>query len=159
MALWLVRAGRHGDRESVALDQGLALIGWEEMPDLSQTKSREALATLLRQTYPDAKPKRLLNWESQLWPFLSTMKEGDIVALPLKSRAAVAFGRVKGPYQYRPDLPPDARHTRPVHWFKELPRSAFDQDVLYSLGAFMTVCRIQRNNAEERIQALLEGKA
>lgn len=114
MALWLVRAGSSGNRESLALDQGIAAVGWEELPDLSQTKTREQLGALLTATYPDAKPKKLLNWESQLWPFLDTMKEGDRVALPLKSRAAVAFGTVKGPYQYRPDLPADARHTRLV---------------------------------------------
>jgi restriction system protein len=159
MALWLVRAGRGGNREALALDQGVAVVGWEELPDLSKTKTREQLGALLTATYPDSKPKRLLNWESQLWPFLDIMKEGDRVALPLKSRAAVAFGTIKGPYQYRPDLPADARHTRPVKWEKELSRSAFDQDLLFSLGAFMTVCRIQRNNAEERIQAMLDGKA
>jgi restriction system protein len=159
MALWLVRAGSHGEREATALEQGIALIGWEELPDLSRIQTREGLAKLLKQTYPDEKHKTLLNWESQIWPFLGVIKEGDRVALPLKTRAAVAIGKVKGPYQYRPQLPPDARHTRPVQWLKELPRSAFDQDLLYSLGAFMTVCRIQRNNAEERILALLDGQA
>lgn len=159
MALWLVRAGSSGNRESLALDQGIAVIGWEELPDLSYIKTREQLADLLAGTYSDAKPKKLRNWESQLWPFLETIKEGDRVALPLKSRATVAFGIVKGPYRYRPDLPSDARHTRPVEWEKELPRSAFDPDLLYSLGAFMTVCRIKRNNAEERIQAMLDGRA
>ena len=32
MALWLVRAGRHGERENMALENGLAFIGWEELP-------------------------------------------------------------------------------------------------------------------------------
>jgi len=67
---------------------------------------------------------------------------------------------VTGDYKYRPDSPPDARHTRNVEWIQQdIPRSRFDQDLLYSLGAFMTVCRIQRNNAEERIKAILEGKS
>ena len=38
-----------------------------------------------------------------------------------------------------------------------MPRSDFGQDLLYSLGAFMTVCRIKRNNAEDRIKAMLAG--
>ena len=50
------------------------------------------------------------------------------------------------------------KHTVPVRWFKEFPRSVFDKDILYSLGAFLTVFRVQRNNAEERIRALLSGK-
>lgn len=28
MALWLVRAGKHGERENLALEKGLALPGW-----------------------------------------------------------------------------------------------------------------------------------
>ncbi|GFP22009.1 restriction system protein [Candidatus Hakubella thermalkaliphila] len=158
MALWLVRAGRHGERESLALEKGLAVIGWADLPDLSGVKTREELYSLLEKAYPDAKRKTLLNWQSQIWPFIREMQEGDLVALPLKSRSAIALGKVIGPYQYHPDLPPDARHTRLVEWFQELPRSAFDKDLLYSLGASMTICRIQRNNAEERVRALLAGK-
>lgn len=30
----------------------------------------------------------------------------------------------------------------------------FDQDMLYSFGAFMTVCKITRNDAENRIKAM-----
>jgi restriction system protein len=45
-----------------------------------------------------------------------------------------------------------------VKWLKEIARTEFDQDLLYSLGAFMTVCQIQRNQAEMRIKALLTGQ-
>jgi hypothetical protein len=34
-------------------------------------------------------------------------------------------------------------------------RDDIDQGLLYSLGAFLTVCQIRRNNAEARIRALL----
>jgi len=158
MSLWLIRAGKHGENENLALEQGLAVIGWNELPDLSKVKTREELFELLQKTYPEEKNKTLQNWLSQIWPFIQVMQKGDLVALPLKNRPVIALGEVAGPYMYRPDLPEGARHTRPVKWMAELPRSSFDQDLLYSLGAFMTVCRIQRNNAEERIRALLAGK-
>ena len=52
------------------------------------------------------------------------------------------------------------RHQRTVTWIREdVPRDAIDQDLRYSLGAFMTVCRIKLNNAEDRIKALLNGHA
>ena len=111
-----------------------------------------------RKLTPTLKKKTLLNWRSQIWKFIKEIQIGDLVALPLKQRPFIAFGRVKGPYKYRPDFPPNARHTRPVKWETEIPRTQIDQDLLYSLGAAMTVCRIQRNNAEERILALLKGK-
>lgn len=71
----------------------------------------------------------------------------------------IAIGKVTGSYQYRSDIAEGGLHTRPVKWLKEVPRSAFDQDLLYSFGAFMTVCRIQRGQAEERVRAVAENRA
>jgi len=157
MTLWMVRVGKYGQREQLALNENVAAIGWEEVPDLSKIKSREQLSALLRQTYSDKKPKTLINWESQIWPFIHEMKRGDLVALPFKSRSVILIGEVTGDYQYRPDLPLDSRHTRPVKWKGEFPRAAFEQDILDSF-AEMTVCRIQRHNAEERVKAIIAGK-
>jgi restriction system protein len=158
MTLWMVRSGRYGEREDFALENNVAVIGWNELPDLSKIETREQLRALLEKTYPDDKPKTHINWESQIWPFLHGMKIGDLISMPLKSRAAIAFGKITGTYSYRKDFPENARHSRKVDWLKEIPRNKFDQDLLHSLGAFMTVCRIHRNNAEERIQVMLEGK-
>jgi len=159
MAVWLVRAGKHGERETLALERNIAVIGWDSMPDLAGVTTREQLEALCTQTYPEEKPNTIRNWVGQLWAFRERMEVGDLVALPLKSQSSVAIGNVEGPYQYQRDLPGGPAHTRPVSWIRtDIPRSAFDQDLLHSLGAFMTVCQIQRNNAEARIQALLRGK-
>ena len=156
MALWLVRAGREGEVEDFAIEKGFAVISWDELPDLKDLRSREQLHAIMRDTYPDAKPNTILNWTGQVWTFRSTISQNDHVVLPLKTRAAVAIGKVVGPYQYRTDIAESVRHVRPVKWLRtDLPRSVFDQDLLYSLGAFMTVCRIQRNDAERRILALV----
>lgn len=120
--------------------------------------SAPQLRELLSERYPEAKPSTLINWTAQVDAFLSKIKTGDLVALPLKTTPAVAFGRVAGGYQYVPNAPESMRHQRAVTWIREdVPRDAIDQDLRYSLGAFLTVCRIRRNNAEERIRALLDG--
>ena len=76
-------------------------------------------------------------------------------------KVQIAFGYVQGPYRYLADnLATDAVHARNVQWVQQdVPRSTIDQDLLYSLGAFLTVANISRNNAVPRIQALVEGKA
>ena len=90
----------------------------------------------------------------------SRIQKGDLVGLPLKSQPAIAFGRISGPYKYQPGNPPGARHTRPVTWLRtDVPRSSIDQDLLYSFGAFMTVCAIKRNNAEERIRDMVGDRS
>ncbi len=158
MALWLVRAGRHGEREMFAIENDVVLIGWERKGDLGAIESREALLEALKAAYPEHELQRLRNWAGQLWAFSHRIQVGDWVALPLKGRSAVAFGEVVGPYEYRPDNPEDARHIRPVKWINtDVARSSIDQDILYSLGAFMTVCQIQRNDAEARLKALVSG--
>ena len=119
--MWLVRAGKVGEREKLALETGTAIIGWEELPDLTPCTTRDALRALMESVYPDQKPKTLMNWESQVWPFRDSIAAGDLVVLPLKTRADIAVGRVKGPYQYRTDLSRLPLHTRPVEWLKEFP--------------------------------------
>jgi restriction system protein len=41
--LWLVRAGKNGERESAALAQGLLAPGFLEVGDLSEARDRDAV--------------------------------------------------------------------------------------------------------------------
>lgn len=158
MPIWLVRAGKDGQFEDLAIGSKVAVAGWSEAGDLSGVRSKADLMARFQATWPDLKQKTLINWASQVWPFINEIKSGDIIALPLKGRPFIAFGRATGSYRFVPDAPADAQNQIPVEWLKEVPRSDIPQDLLYSLGAFMTVCRIWRNDAENRITALLEGK-
>jgi len=159
MTLWLVRAGRHGEREQVALQHGVALIGWHELDfDLSRVGSRDELKSEMAKVYAAKTERTINNWATQVWTFVKEIQKGDLVVLPLKVQSGIAIGRVTGGYEYRKDMPSDAHHVHPVEWLKTLPRTAFDQDLLYSFGAYMTVCQVQRNDAERRVQTILEGK-
>ena len=159
MTLWLVRCGSRGEGENYAFTNNVVGIGWPELGDLSAVHSLEAVKQRLGEQYPDAKQSRITNWAGQIDAFTRRIKEGDLVALPLKTAPAVAFGRVRGGYRFDVKAPEQIRHQRSVQWIREdIPRSEIDQDLLFSLGAYMTVCQIKRNNAEKRIEALLAGK-
>lgn len=159
MPLWIVRAGSRGEQEQRALQNGFCTIGWNDMPDLSKYATREQMIEIYQEIYPNAKQKRAINQASQLFSFVHRINVGDYVLIPLKSQSAIAIGKITGKYEYRTDLDPDVKHYRTVKWIKtDIPRAEFDQDLLYSFGAFMTVCQIRRNNAEERILAILDGK-
>ena len=156
VTLWMVRAGQHGEGENDALTASVVGIGWPEVGDLAEVGSAQGIRKRLNETYPDAKPSTLANWAGQIDAFRFRMKIGDLVALPLKSAPAVAFGRISGSYEYVDGSVGALRHQRSVEWINEgVPRDLIDQDLLYSLGAFLTVCQIRRNNAEHRIRALL----
>jgi len=111
MAIWLVRAGRKGEHQNFALDNGVVVIGWDGVHDLSQFETRGAIEVACRDTYAHAKPKTITNWVGQLWAFANRIKVGDLVGLPLKGQNAIAFGRVTDTYRYRPDNPAGANDT------------------------------------------------
>lgn len=157
MSLWLIRAGKNGEREDFALEKNMVVIGWDSLPDLSSAKSRDAVEKLCVETYPNEKVNTVKNWARQLWTFKDTIKAGDLVILPLKSRSTLAFGSIAGNYEYHSDFPAGAHHARKVKWVTEIPRNVVDQDLLHSLGAFLTVCKIERNDAEKRIINLVTG--
>jgi restriction system protein len=41
MALWLVRAGPHGEEVHGVLQHNVATIGWNDMPDVSKIDSKD----------------------------------------------------------------------------------------------------------------------
>lgn len=157
MAVYLVRGGRYGEREAVCLEQNIIAIGWVELPDLSKIKSKDELKVLYRSIYPESKKNSEANQVGQIWRFINEIKIGDHIVLPLKTKSGIAIGKVTSNYRYE-IMSDNTYHIRDVEWQKIIPRSSFDQDILFSLGAFMTVAHITRNNAEARILALLHGK-
>ena len=156
--VYLVRAGRTGEDEDFALENNLAIIGFREVPFLEGVKDYKDVSKLVSASFPDAKARTIGNFAGQLWAFALAMKEGDIAVLPRRLTSQIAIGRVTGGYEYK-KVGTVHRHTRAVEWLRpDVPRTAFAQDILYSFGAAMTVCNITRNDAERRVQAVLEGK-
>jgi restriction system protein len=152
VAVWTLKGGKHVERDERCLEHGVIGGGWEKIPDLSNVKSKEDLSAVTEQAEPDWSSRTRSNYVGQLWSLRERMEEGELVALPLKSSGTVAVGRINGPYAYRDDLGADFKHTRGIEWLaKEVERDAFDQDLLYSFGAFLTVGRVHRENAESRI--------
>lgn len=153
--LWIVRAGKKAERELAAIEEGRLLPGFFEVGDLNQYADRDKILEHLENVMADAKQNTLRNFAAQLNQFAHKISVGDFVVMPRKLTSGVAIGEVTGSYQYKSEDP--YRHSRPVKWLKEdLPRDVFKQDLLYSFGAFMTICEIKRNSAAERVKAVIE---
>jgi restriction system protein len=153
MRLWLFRAGKNGEFENKFLTDNRVYLTWTNLDiDLESLDAKEDLYRILVDKYDLEKEKTAINWASQIWPIAHRMKIGDWVVLPSKVNRTLHFGKIVGDYVYDLSMGSPYCHYRDVDWFaKDIPRDRFDQDILYSLGAFMTVCRINKNNAEERI--------
>ena len=153
----MTRAGRNGEDEDYAIENNRAIIGFHAVPCLEEIHDRESILQMVEKSYPDRKPRAQGNFASQLTAFALDMQSGDLVVLPRKSTSQIAIGQVSGPYQFV-EVNSQNRHTRPIRWIRtDIPRIAFHQDLLYSFGAFLTVCRISRNNAVERVRSIASG--
>ena len=159
MTLWVIKGGRLGEREDRFLDHSVIGIGWDDMTDLGQFADRDALRARYRELYPQDSEGRTAVQVGQLWAFARSMKEGDLVVAPLKTRSQIAIGRIAGPYRHTSEFGPDMRHVRSVKWLaRDLPRSRFDKDLLFSFGSFLGVSTVTRHDAEARVEAVLAGK-
>lgn len=156
MAVWLIRAGSHGEYELKFIQENRVYVTWDNLDlDLAKLGQRAELTDAMTQRYPDTKPKAIANWVSQVWPFAHEIKKSDLVVLRLKTQRAIQIGEVTGDYHFEPGGPNPFFHWRPVKWIAEaVPRAHFGKDLLNTFGAFMTICRVQRNNAEARIAAM-----
>jgi len=154
MSLWLVRAGGHGEYEEKFLESNNVFLTWDNLNhDLGKIVSRDALKDLLRNTYPDAPSGRITHHAAQIWTFSHRIESGDWIVLPSKYKPAIHIAEVTGAYQYNDSADSPFFHSRTVKWLEtDIPRTNFDQDLLYSFGAFMAICKISRNNAEERVK-------
>lgn len=156
MSIWLVRAGSKGQYEDKFLNDKKIYLTWGDLDvDLTQYRNREKLLSKLNEIYSSEKPNTIKNWASQIYPFANKIQADDWIVLPSKRSSTIHFAKVIGSYTYDEKAESPYKHYIEVKWFAtDIPRSNFDQDILYSFGAFMTVCQITRNDAEKRLKAM-----
>lgn len=158
MAAWMVRAGRTGERESWALENQVSGGGFREVGDLISCQTRDEILDVVRAAWPDKPLPAIRNFAAQLWTLRSRIQIDDIIVMPLKTSMQIAIGRCSSVYRYLDNEDPGLRHAVGVTWHRtDVSRTVFKQDLLFSLGAFMTVCRIDRNDAEKRLTNILSG--
>lgn len=153
---WVIRSGKFGERDHVALESGLSGGGWEETPDLTPFTTREQIAEVVEKLHPGAKKGKINAATGQLWALRSRIEPGDLVVMPLKTTRQLALGRAKSGYKYLADNPSDMRHVVEVDWQRtDLPRNAAKQDLLHTLSSSLTIFAPSRNNSVARLESLL----
>ncbi|OOY31257.1 restriction endonuclease [Thioclava sp. F36-6] len=155
--LWKVALGKNGEYEAGAFAKSVLTVDFNIHSDISHAKDRDGLIAVMETAFPDAKHKTHLNFAAQMNQFINVIQIDDLIICPVKTSSTISIARVTG--DYKPD-PETGSPTRAVQWLKtDLPRDTFKQDLLYSFGAFMTVCEISRNNALARVeQVIAAGK-
>ena len=159
MAVWVIRAGRMGENEEFALNNGVYSIGFNQERSVSDFEDYTSLRDHIQRIGDDLSLQQVASQASQLWHFANYMQIGDMVVLPRRRPRVIAVGKIVGNYLYDPDksqapLP----HTRKVEWLVEdVPRENFDEVLKRSFGSQRTISQIRKDNAEARIRQVVNA--
>lgn len=159
MTAWIIRAGANGEREQANLTQGVAGVGFHEVPDMAPAATKDQVRVLIEAAYPTAPGGRVANFTGQLWALRGRIEPGDLVVMPLKTvKSKIAIGVCAANYEFRADeADPDGRHTISVEWKStDVSRAAIKSDLLNTINGAMTIFQASKNNAEVRLRALMD---
>lgn len=146
MTIWVCRAGKNGEYENRFLEDNRVYCTWNDLPNsLLSYQSKNDLQEHFMDTDPGIKPNKAVNWAGQVWNFAHEIKEGDLIALPSKIQPVIHFGRVTGDYEFENTNSIPYQHSHKVEWIaKDVPKSMFDQSILYSMSGMLTIFKLKQ---------------
>ena len=136
MTAWVIRQSL-GERESRCLTEGLAFVGWPDMPDFDVFESREQIREILESDYDFGSPSQYGSQASAIWRFANEVQPGDWAALPASDGRHVYLGKVNRRYHYvRSESNEWFRHRIGVDWIVgPIARNALSEALRRSLQA------------------------
>ena len=153
---WRIRAGRKDELADFFINNSLAVLGFGQLPDLSEVSNRDEIAELVSREETELKKGQIRSNAAQLWTLVSKVRRGDVVVTPLQGSSQFALGTVTQEYWYRHDAE-DMRHAVSVDWQRtDVPRTAVKQDLLNSIDTPETIRPIKSHDGAWRLQQLLE---
>jgi len=158
--MWVIRAGRNSEADSLFLDGGMVALGWNALPDLSTLDpNREAFRDAFAQAYGYGPDDNIATTAGQPYRFVHELRTGDFVLYPRKLDRRIYVARVAGGYLYDPARHPLFPHMRPVEWMldKDRPRTDFSQGALSETNSSLTIFQVK--NYSEEFRSALEGQS
>jgi restriction system protein len=146
--MWMVRAGRGGDRVDDFIQQGVAGFLEDRLPDVGNVKGKDELLALYAEHYPKEKEGSRGAWASQLLRWVKEVKVGDPVVVGDPERRRYVLGNVSSEYVML-DLAGSRLHARRVQWAHEVARDALSTETKNTLGAIQTIFKIRQEAAKD----------
>ena len=94
---WIYAPGEHADHWEEFCNLDIMGLGWEELGDLSQYRSQNAINNKLRELNPDKSSKQVAHMP---WQFANVIKPGDIVFAKFGRTKIIGRGVVTGEYEW-----------------------------------------------------------
>ena len=94
------------------LESGIAAIGWDDLGDLGEYVSREAIHTAMIENGAEQNPS---NNSLAAWEFAHEINIGDILIVKKGRTTILGWGNVTGDYVYEPERT-EYQNLRSVDW-------------------------------------------
>ncbi|MDX0356757.1 restriction endonuclease [Sinorhizobium medicae] len=154
----MVRAEQGGRLFDVFKDNSIVAVGWGEIGDLTDVKSRKAIAERVVALWPNKKPQGVAMDAGQLHRFVNEMAVGDMVVTYDPSRRVYLVGEITGGYRFDPSFDAADPQVRSVKWRGEVSRDLLSVSSRNSLGAISTLFLLSRGVIDDLQRALMSGE-
>ncbi|MBN1861629.1 MAG: restriction endonuclease [Candidatus Thermoplasmatota archaeon] len=147
------------DLINIVENKGLIGVGWPDIDDLNKYKTREDFQKIFHEKYPEETRKMSISIQvGMLYRWAHEVKKGDIAIVPLKINDTIKVGKFSEDTSFLDvSFHPDYPHVRKVEWIKDVKRSDFTQDALYSIGSALTLSQ-PSEDVEKQLDLILNGK-
>lgn len=139
---WMIRAGQGGYLAGDFAEKSVVAIGWRDLGDLSNLRTREEIKELYQRTYPKHSPGKVPASVSVLHRFRNVIQPGDGVVSYDPNNREYLVGEITGDYEYDPALLPDHPNVRKVAWRSRVSRDALPSSTRNLLGSIITLFAI-----------------
>jgi restriction system protein len=158
MTVWVVRVVDGDEKEREALRRGVCITGWGDIPDFRTLPTNRDLKEAIGRKYPAKNNAGLSGWAGQIQRFRDEMTKGDFVVMPSKFSPVLHVGMVQGDYEFVAAKEGSSRHQRPVEWIGVLPKATIVSEAAGSLGAFLTIFRVDKPKFEKQLKEIADGR-
>jgi predicted Mrr-cat superfamily restriction endonuclease len=155
MNFWLIKAAGTLEDEELIIENSVITIGWAEFPDLSSIKNEAQVKKIMLEKYPGMQKERSSAWAREINSFITKIKKGDFVAVPLKTKNEMLIGKVTGDYEFR-QLSNFISHIRSVRWLKTVSKGNFEEEYDIDLNSPEVLSLIEAEN--EKLSGLVKIK-
>jgi restriction system protein len=135
----MIRAGQGGYLVDEFANKSIVAIGWNQLGDLTNVRSRDEIKDLCRRAYPKDKPGKVVTSASVVHKFRNVIQErGGVVTYDPNTREYLV-GEITGDYRFDSSVIPDHANIRDVAWRSRISRDALPGATRNSLGSTLTL--------------------
>jgi restriction system protein len=154
--MWMVRAGRNAAFVQDFEEQNYVGVGWTELGNLSDIKTKDELEKIFRTAYPQNSLARFRMSFGQISRFRFEIQKGDFAITYNPEYRYYPIGKIVSEYQYVPDSPGNFNHIYKVEWQNKISRDVLTLATKNTVGAIMTLFLLN-DSARDEFMRLLSG--